>query len=381
MVLTDKLTSIAEAIREKGGTTEKIKLDQMPQAILDLPSGGGGGVEPPESALNITGACNYKFANGTFDWVIEAYGDRVTTTNITNANYMFSNSKVKSIPFDINLSTTTNAPSGNLFDKCAELTIAPKITGKIGDANSLFYYCQKLREIPEESIENIDWSWHTSQTSAYSGNKGYMFSNCHSLRRVPNELLESANPVSAYMYTYFSSGFNSCYTLDELIDLPIPYTATMTSNIFSSAFNNCNRLKRLTFKMPNGAPYVMNWKGQTLDFDFSVGYSLYPGNFTAYNSGITADKLVSNDEQYAALKNDPDWSALHMDYSRYNHDSAVETINSLPDTSAYLATAGGTNTIKFYGKAGSKTDGGAISNLTSEEIAVAAAKGWTVTLT
>jgi hypothetical protein len=62
-------------------------------------------------------------------------------------------------------------------------------------------------------------------------------------------------------------------------------------------------------------------------------------------------------------------------YSRYNHASAVETINSLPDTSAY-----GTNTIKFLGASGSRTDGGAISNLTEEEIAVATAKGWTVTL-
>lgn len=32
------------------------------------------------------------------------------------------------------------------------------------------------------------------------------------------------------------------------------------------------------------------------------------------------------------------------------------------------------------GKAGSKTDGGAINTMTAEEIAVAAAKGWTVTL-
>ena len=71
---------------------------------------------------------------------------------------------------------------------------------------------------------------------------------------------------------------------------------------------------------------------------------------------------------------------MDVPYSRYNHDSAVETINSLPDTSEYLAANGGTNTIKFKGAAGSKTDGGAINTLTEEEIAVAAAKGWTVTL-
>jgi hypothetical protein len=64
-----------------------------------------------------------------------------------------------------------------------------------------------------------------------------------------------------------------------------------------------------------------------------------------------------------------------IEYSRYNHDSAVETINSLPDVSA-----GSGNTIKFEGAAGSLTDGGAINTLTEEEIAVATAKGWTVTL-
>ena len=39
-----------------------------------------------------------------------------------------------------------------------------------------------------------------------------------------------------------------------------------------------------------------------------------------------------------------------------------------------------TNTIKFRGEAGALTDGGAINTLTEEEIAVAAAKGWTVSI-
>ena len=92
------------------------------------------------------------------------------------------------------------------------------------------------------------------------------------------------------------------------------------------------------------------------------------------------DKQIKDDATYQALKNDPDSWTIDINYSKYNHDSAVETINSLPDTSAYIATAGGTNTIKFKGGSGAKTDGGAISTLTEEEIAIAAAKGWTVTL-
>ena len=71
---------------------------------------------------------------------------------------------------------------------------------------------------------------------------------------------------------------------------------------------------------------------------------------------------------------------MNINYSRYNHDSAVRTINSLPDTSAYLTANGGTNTIIFKGASGASTDGGAINTLTEEEIAVATAKGWTVSL-
>jgi hypothetical protein len=73
-----------------------------------------------------------------------------------------------------------------------------------------------------------------------------------------------------------------------------------------------------------------------------------------------------------------DYSLKYIKDSVYNHDSAVETINSLPDTSAFLAEAGGTNTIQFHSDQGANTEGGAIGNLTAEEIAVAAAKGWTV---
>jgi hypothetical protein len=99
------------------------------------------------------------------------------------------------------------------------------------------------------------------------------------------------------------------------------------------------------------------------------------------NEVIEALKLLTHLEDVPymdyvqALKDNPDWWTCDVNYSRYNHDSAVATINSLPDCSAT-----GTNTIKFKGTMGAKTDGGAINTLTEEEIAVAAAKGWTVSL-
>ena len=208
-----------------------------------------------------------------------------------------------------------------------------------------------------------------------------MFNSCYSLRSAPLNLIKSGNPYAYYGYSYYSYGFGNCYALDELINLPIPYTkAKWSSNAFRDTFYYCSRLKNATFALNDGVPYTVTWKSQVINLSSYIGYTDYKNNILNYNSGITADKEVKDDASYQLLKNDPDWFATKKEYSRYNHDSAVNTINSLPDTSAYLAEKGGTNTIKFLGQAGASTDGGAINTLTEEEIAVAAAKGWTVSL-
>jgi hypothetical protein len=221
-----------------------------------------------------------------------------------------------------------------------------------------------------------------------------IFSRCYSVRDLTHALDWLENHLNKYDSTnttnlsnlvgYYGSLFNNCHSLDEITNLPVfRPDAKKTSNAFSSAFNYCTRLKNLMFKTDNGTPYKVQWKSQTIDLTSYVGYNNNSTNNTTvidYNSGITSDKRVSSSSSYQRLKDDPDWYATSDKYSRYNHDSAVNTINSLPDTSEYLASAGGTNTIKFKGANGSGTDGGAINTLTAEEIAVATAKGWTVTL-
>ena len=124
--------------------------------------------------------------------------------------------------------------------------------------------------------------------------------------------------------------------------MPIVYgiNSEVKQNFFSGMVSEAEKLSSFTFE-PNQTARLSN---QIL-YLASTGYAYYGGN----------------------PKN-----------SVYNHDSAVETINSLPDTSAYLAEKGGTNTIRFKSDQGANTEGGAIGNLTAEEIAVAAAKGWTV---
>jgi hypothetical protein len=175
--------------------------------------------------------------------------------------------------------------------------------------------------------------------------------------------------------TIYSYCLNGCTNLNKVENYPV--CGKFSGNAMSNLVASCFRLKDFTFMVnEDGTTKIAEWKNQTLDLSSAVGW--VPNSFSVryifeYNSGITADKEVKDDATYQALKNDPDWFSCDINYSRYNHTSAVNTINSLPDCSAT-----GTNTIKFMGASGALTDGGAINTLTEEEIAVATAKGWTV---
>ena len=368
-------------ITENGEYTAHSGVDGYNPVTVNVPTGGAG---IPSEALTISGDCKYRFAYNGWNWFIDTYGDQITTSNIVSCNNMFFNaSHLVNIPFDINISSTVSSfETENMFNSCARLESIPKITrGKIASMYNMFYMCYNLKNLPDDIANWFDWSYLEGLTTSYSGNRSSMFSNCYSLRSIPMDFLTHVNKNCGYNYSYFNNGFNTCSSLDELINLPIPYTATWTNNTLGKTFVNCRRLKNITFALQeDGTPYVMNWKSQTIDLTSYVGYTQYASYILDYNSGITADKEVTDDTTYQALKDDPDWFTTNVAYSRYNHDSAVATINSLPDTSAYLAANGGTNTIKFKGESGSATDGGAINTLTEEEIAVATAKGWTVTL-
>lgn len=332
------------------------------------PSGGGSGVEIPDSAFVISGMCNNFDYKGKWDSFITAYADKWSTQNISSCSNMFNGTNLQSIPFDINLESGTELVLANMFSSTA-LTTLPVINGEnivIANANALFSYSEELSNIPDNYL-------NAASILSY-GNISTMFTNCSSLRKFPSfasklaTLFPNRHSVSLYynMCTF-------CYVLDEITNLGVSTLPTWTANAFNSTLENCTRLKNFTFESGKS----VNWKNQTISLIEYVGYAQAAEQI---KRDIPLDKRVSDAASYAALKNDADWWTTNIAYSRYNHDSAVATINSLPDTSAYLATAGGTNTIKFKGAAGSATDGGAINTLTEEEIAVATAKGWTVSL-
>lgn len=350
------------------------------------------GLEIPNiPPMVLTGAQSYGCSGALSSKYIELFGDKVSTNNINNANYMFFGYKNETIPFELNFNNSSNTNMSNAFNGCTNLKSIPKINNvKVLEISNIFANCMNLREIPDDIDATWDWSYLEGLTNTYSGSRNNTFSSCYSLRKFPMSFLNHSNPKISYSSSIYYSLFNSSASLDEVIGLPIPYhenTSSFTSNAFYNSFNRCSRLKDFTFETyEDGKPIgdsshnavKVPWKNQIIDLS-TVGYTsqtIDKNYILDYNSGITADKEVKDDATYQALKNDNDWFATKVEYSRYNHDSAVRTINSLPDCNT---TGTANNTIKFKGAAGSATDGGAINTLTSEEIAVATKKGWTVT--
>lgn len=386
MALTNKLSAIGDAIRSKNGTTALILLDDMPAAIEAIQTGGDSGEYFSDEDLTFNGNCEYLFSYGRWTPVLEKEAKRIKI-NPTSVRNMFQNCTLEDLSkINIVCTSTSTIYGSSMFSDCYYLEKLPNTTGIIIYANqgsSLFNKCYSLCD------ENELIKFFTNnrfQCGWPQGNS--MFSDCYSLRNINAALqtmqdvylIKSKNTTNsdAYEYAYM---FYNCKALDEIRNIPLSINEgiTVTSNKFSQTFNGCMRVKDVIFETDNGEPIVLTMKGQTIDLTANFGYWSYYNtdwkHVTQYKSGITEDKLVTDAASYEALKNDPDWFSTNIEYSRYNHDSAVNTINSLPDTAAY-----GTNTIKFKGAAGSGTDGGAINTLTEEEIAVAAAKGWTVTL-
>jgi hypothetical protein len=378
------LSSIATAIRSKNGLTDTYKPADMPQAIMSLETGGGGG-DLPEEAFHITGDCQYRFRSNGWNWFAEKFGNRVTTQDITNCAYMFyeSNTLTK-IPFDINIKPNAAGITSltDMFSGCNRLANIPKInfTTPLDAAIStssgavilknMFNDCYDIKEIDYDIFNNMFTEKYAEEALLRGGAnfaRAYMFDSCLSLRRHPDLSRVMTGATGNNNIYYYM--FNSCSSIDEIVNLPV-HPASSTSNMFSSTFNSCQRLKRLTFAtQADGTPYARTWKSQTIDLSSKVGWGMVTNN----GLGFYLETWVRDEETYQARKDNPDYWASSADYSRYNKVSAIETINTLPDVSA-----GSGNTIKFTGAAGSATDGGAINTMTQEEIAVATAKGWTV---
>lgn len=293
---------------------------------------------PTETLLKFTGDLSYFDYNGRMDKWFKTYKNLLSFDDATDAQNMFYSSTLTEIP-----AITFNGASSamGMFMQCYNLTTFPTLaTKKSGketlDCVNMFNNCKKLVELPNNTYFSSVFA-----TGAFAGTYSFMgmFQNCLALTKL-SDLSIFDRKIRAKQYSTdtnqgnYMNLFSNCQSLQELSNFPLRNSGdTYDVNMFSETFYKTYSLRKLTFS----ATGSFSWSNQVIDLS-TAGYS---------NS--VADSV-------------------------YNHNSAVETLNSLPTVS------GSSNYIKFKNGAGSATSGGSISNLTSEEIAVATAKGWTVSL-
>ena len=404
----ETLSSIGNAIRSKTGKSDLIAPGKMPEEIESIESGGGPSL-PSEITLSEEDSGNYFFGYDRAN----PYLDTSTPVKVNFHKLQSSFYKNPNIEnadlFELNCISSERLYIQGLFTGCTNLKRV-KSSGKVGLVNinpnivfdaslvqgigiGLFFSdCYSL--VDANGLFTDETAFERCINNYVLGNINgvyfyNIFKNCYALREVPTwfkkiKTTKTTTVIPSSNNYVFQDCFNNCYSLDEATDIPITFkslSGTVTKNLFSGTFTNAGRLKRITFETPtNGASaFVIPWQKQTIDLVYTGWIKPeYEADFLKY-SNITSSKKVTNTNTYNQLKNDPDWYTCDASYSRFNRASAVELFNSLPNTKSYV-TSSAPNTIKSWYYAGGSTDGGAMSALTSSEIAIATAKGWTVTL-
>lgn len=349
------------------------------------------------------------------------YIRRSNFNNVSDMSFMFNyNDKITDLSdITININRDIGVPITSAFENCINLrklptfTLSPGSIININQSSGFLRDCYVLEESevqkviylePYNSPQNALFSYNyniknmdlsdmklNSWDSSYWSYNRFVNSepNLRSLKLPAWNVKQDSKPIVGSSY-YLSDSFSEMIMLDSL---------TFSTNADGSPMKA--KVKGQSFNVTGGSSYPHGCSRYDMDtYAASKGLMLYPDEPITKDDNVFRDINSSNatvekiQEGYNRVKNRPNWCSFwsgSITYggtsiqasrltSRFNHKSIVEFINTLPDTSEYLATEGGTNTIKLSKYQGDLTDEGGVSNLTPEEIAVATAKGWTVTI-
>ena len=336
--LTDFLTDVADAIREKKGTIELINPKDFASEIASIETGGGNGWTGHADADGLRAIgwddadIAYYQENGV-DWneeddhlhlvsddnkalygVVTAYNistykDRIVylpkidTSALTSMSYKFSNcQKMVALPF-IDTSNVTNMTG--VFNACYSLVTIPPIDfSKAQTMDYAFWHCISLRRVPP-----IDTSLATNMNAA--------FYQCVSLEYLP--------PLSLASATNAGRIFNMCSRLGE-VELLDSHNVSNWSEVFIYDTNlesikgvdlrNAASISSIFSYCRKGRDYFIKSVKMSIDlsgvFMLSKESLLYTITNEASTSAITItlasnvyDKYANDPEVLEALANHP----------------------------------------------------------------------------
>ena len=263
------------------------------------------------------------------------YIPRLDTSNVTSMGTMFSRcSSLTSIP---QLNTSNVTDMGYMFQNCKSLTSIPALdTSKVTDMGYMFQNCKSLTSIPQLNTSNVT-------------RMGSMFYGCSSLTSIP--LLNTSN------VTTMNSMFYDC---SSLTSIPLLDTTNVTN--MNNMFYGCSSLTSIPLLNTSNVTSMGNM------FDGCSSLTSIPLLDT------TNVKSMNTMFGYSNLNNLTDlggFKNLSVSITSYFLDmcpnltveSLMNVINNLATVSDKSLSFGSTN----------------LNKLTAEQIAVATAKGWTLT--
>ena len=154
VVSSSKLTAIANAIRTKAGTQNSMTLDEMPTAIANIPSGGGG-------TIDLTGY------SGT-NWNA-AIAPLLDTSGMTDMSNMFYYQTTATSIDVTNFDTSNVTDMNHMFTDCLALTSLNLVsfrTSQVTNMEAMFFHCRNLSTI--YNLSNLTTSNVTIMRNMFS---------------------------------------------------------------------------------------------------------------------------------------------------------------------------------------------------------------------
>lgn len=352
VVTKEKLVAIGDAIRSKTETTAEYSLDDMPEVIQGIETGGNG------EELAISDA-SYLFYSGArvsnYDSIVKHLVDvtnmsymfskfpdgisvdisTLNTSKVINMSNMFNGAKLRSADFS-NFDTSNVTDMSSMFNGCdylADLNIKNFDTSKVTNMNEMFVGMMNLETL---DLSNFDTSNVTNMSSMFAANG-----------KLKNLNISSFNTSKVTTMTYMFNNCNGLKTLD------FSNFDTGKANMMTSIFNGCSSLEEITgFSATNKA-------GLTIGFPKGTTSSRYALRRLTFRTDLP--------EGTYSIR-----SAINISYCAFDRAGMVEMFNSLPD----ITSAGVSANYKKITITGNPclTDG----TLTDEDRAIATNKGWTL---
>ena len=252
--------------------------------------------------------------------------------------YLGANNPIIRLIYDT--SNVTNM--SYLFSECTSLTSISQLdTSKVNDMNHMFYSCNNLTSIPQLDTSNVT-------------NMSYLFSGCTSLTSIPQ--LDTSNVTNMYYI------FDRCSILTS-----IPQLDTSKVTNMNHMFYSCNRITSI--------PQLDTSKVNDMGYIFAsctnlTSIPLLDCSSVSYTSGPFGTSTLSKLTDLGGFRDlKVSWSSNFLDRTpNVTVESLMNVINNLYDLTANGLSG---KSLKF----GSTN----LNKLTSEQKAVATAKGWTLT--